>query len=163
VPERVAAEIVRMHGRAGSRRVSTRLGVSERVVRQVWDAADLGPSCGRRRWTAREDQYLRDHAGEQSVPRLARELERTESAVSGRLVKLGLCVEDLRTDLTAKQVAEIIGRDVGFVLRRIGAKELAARRKAWKQPKPRYTRGVLAKYAKLCVSASEGAVTDKGL
>ena len=134
VPERVAAEIVRMHGRAGSRRVSTRLGVSERVVRQVWDAADLGPSCGRRRWTAREDQYLRDHAGEQSVPRLARELERTESAVSGRLVKLGLCVEDLRTDLTAKQVAEIIGRDVGFVLRRIGAKELAARQQdgAWR-------------------------------
>jgi dihydroxy-acid dehydratase len=45
----------------------------------------------------------------------------------------------------------------------VPAKELAARRKAWKQPKPRYTRGVLAKYAKLCVSASEGAVTDKGL
>ncbi|MFM2169129.1 MAG: hypothetical protein RIS79_3500, partial [Verrucomicrobiota bacterium] len=27
----------------------------------------------------------------------------------------------------------------------------------------RYTRGVLAKFAKLCASASEGAVTDKGL
>lgn len=31
----------------------------------------------------------------------------------------------------------------------------------WKQPKPRYTRGVLSKYAKLVSSASEGAVTDK--
>ena len=39
-------------------------------------------------------------------------------------------------------------------------KELAARHERWKQPKPRYTRGVLAKYAKLVSSASSGAVTD---
>ena len=45
----------------------------------------------------------------------------------------------------------------------IPAKELAARRKAWKQPKPRYTRGVLAKYAAHVTSASEGAVTDADL
>ena len=45
----------------------------------------------------------------------------------------------------------------------IPAKELAARRKAWKAPKPRYTRGVLAKYASHVTSASEGAVTDKDL
>ena len=38
--------------------------------------------------------------------------------------------------------------------------ELKKRAKAWKAPKPRYTRGVLAKYAKLVSSASEGAVTD---
>jgi dihydroxy-acid dehydratase len=38
---------------------------------------------------------------------------------------------------------------------------LSERRKYWKQPAPRYTRGVLAKYAKLVSSASEGAVTDK--
>ncbi|SDO36449.1 dihydroxy-acid dehydratase [Phyllobacterium sp. OV277] len=38
--------------------------------------------------------------------------------------------------------------------------ELAERRKAWQQPAPRYTRGVLAKFAKLTKSASEGAVTD---
>ncbi|MBQ0724841.1 MAG: dihydroxy-acid dehydratase [Cycloclasticus sp.] len=31
----------------------------------------------------------------------------------------------------------------------------------WVKPKPKYTRGVLAKYAKLVSSASEGAVTDK--
>ncbi|MDB6117090.1 MAG: ilvD, partial [Verrucomicrobiaceae bacterium] len=43
------------------------------------------------------------------------------------------------------------------------AKELATRLKGWKQPKPRYTRGVLAKYAKLTTSASQGAVTDLGL
>ena len=41
--------------------------------------------------------------------------------------------------------------------------ELAARKAAWIQPAPRYTRGVLAKYAKLVSTASEGAVTDKYL
>ncbi len=39
--------------------------------------------------------------------------------------------------------------------------DLDARRSEWVQPQPRYTRGVLAKYAKLVTSASEGAVTDK--
>lgn len=38
--------------------------------------------------------------------------------------------------------------------------ELARRRAAWKQPAPRYTRGVLAKFAKLASTASKGAVTD---
>ena len=41
--------------------------------------------------------------------------------------------------------------------------ELARRRKAWKQPAPRYTRGVLAKYAGHVATASQGAVTDLGL
>jgi dihydroxy-acid dehydratase len=45
----------------------------------------------------------------------------------------------------------------------IPARELAARRKSWKQPKPRYTRGVLAKYAHTVRTASEGAVTDHDL
>jgi dihydroxy-acid dehydratase len=43
------------------------------------------------------------------------------------------------------------------------AKELAARRKKWKQKKPVESRGVLAKYASHVTSASEGAVTDKDL
>ena len=38
--------------------------------------------------------------------------------------------------------------------------EMAARRKAWVQPRPRYTRGVLAKFGKLAGTASRGAVTD---
>jgi dihydroxy-acid dehydratase len=42
----------------------------------------------------------------------------------------------------------------------IADKELKARLKAWKQPKPRVTRGVLAKYAATVKSASLGAVTD---
>ncbi len=38
--------------------------------------------------------------------------------------------------------------------------EMAARKAAWKPPVPRYSRGVLAKFAKLASSASTGAVTD---
>ena len=45
----------------------------------------------------------------------------------------------------------------------ISDEEMATRKAEWKQPAPRYTRGVLAKFAKLATSASEGAVTDKGL
>ncbi|GAB1838254.1 dihydroxy-acid dehydratase [Achromobacter xylosoxidans] len=42
----------------------------------------------------------------------------------------------------------------------ISDEEMAARRQAWVQPKPRYTRGVLAKFGKLASTASRGAVTD---
>ena len=45
----------------------------------------------------------------------------------------------------------------------VSANELKARLAKWKQPKPRYRRGVLAKYANHVTSASEGAVTDAGL
>jgi dihydroxy-acid dehydratase len=42
----------------------------------------------------------------------------------------------------------------------VDAADLARRRAAWTAPAPRYTRGVLAKYARLVGSASRGAVTD---
>jgi dihydroxy-acid dehydratase len=42
----------------------------------------------------------------------------------------------------------------------VPAKELAARRRKWKAPKPRYTKGLLAKYMKLVSTASLGAITD---
>lgn len=45
----------------------------------------------------------------------------------------------------------------------ISAAEFAARKAAWRAPEPRYTRGVLAKFAKLAASASRGAVTDPEL
>ena len=38
--------------------------------------------------------------------------------------------------------------------------EIARRRAAWKRPAPRYTRGVLAKFAKNASTASQGAVLD---
>ena len=42
----------------------------------------------------------------------------------------------------------------------ISVKEFAARKKKWKQPKPRYTRGALAKFMNSVSTASKGAVTD---
>ncbi|CAJ94063.1 dihydroxy-acid dehydratase [Cupriavidus necator] len=42
----------------------------------------------------------------------------------------------------------------------VADEELARRRANWKQPAPRYTRGVLAKFSKLASTASKGAVTD---
>ena len=43
----------------------------------------------------------------------------------------------------------------------VSDEELAERRAAWTEPTPRYTKGVLAKFAKLVSSASLGAVTDR--
>lgn len=45
----------------------------------------------------------------------------------------------------------------------LSAQEIQDRLSQWQQPPPRYTRGVLAKYARTVSSASEGAVTDKNL
>ncbi|MEQ9356152.1 dihydroxy-acid dehydratase [Coleofasciculus chthonoplastes] len=45
----------------------------------------------------------------------------------------------------------------------ISDQELQQRRAKWQPPKPRYTKGVLAKYAKLVSSSSMGAVTDLNL
>jgi len=42
----------------------------------------------------------------------------------------------------------------------VEAQELERRRAAWVQPLPRYTRGVLGKYARLVGCSSQGAVTD---
>lgn len=45
----------------------------------------------------------------------------------------------------------------------ITEEELMSRMSKWKAPKAQYTRGVLAKFASMVASASEGAVTDKSL
>ncbi len=45
----------------------------------------------------------------------------------------------------------------------LSEEELQTRRANWKAPKPRYKRGVLAKYAKLVSTSSLGAVTDLDL
>jgi dihydroxy-acid dehydratase len=45
----------------------------------------------------------------------------------------------------------------------VSDEELAQRKANWAPPPPRYTRGVLAKYAKLVSSSSLGAVTDLNL
>jgi dihydroxy-acid dehydratase len=44
----------------------------------------------------------------------------------------------------------------------VSERELERRRRVWRPPPPKYTSGVLAKYAALVSSASLGAVTDAG-
>ena len=53
-----------------------------------------------------------------------------------------------------------ISADKRLLQLHVSAEELARRRAAWQPPAPRYTSGVLAKYARLVSSSSLGAVTD---
>jgi dihydroxy-acid dehydratase len=53
-----------------------------------------------------------------------------------------------------------LDRDKRLIEVNVSAKELAARKKKWKPPKPRYTEGILAEYARHVSSASEGAVLE---
>jgi dihydroxy-acid dehydratase len=64
--------------------------------------------------------------------------------------------------LALVQEADTITIDADQRLLQLNVSEdvLKQRRLAWRQPAPRYRRGVLAKYARLVGSASTGAVTD---
>ena len=53
-----------------------------------------------------------------------------------------------------------IDADARLLQLNVADEEIARRRAAWQPPAPRYTRGVLAKYARLVSSSSLGAVTD---
>jgi dihydroxy-acid dehydratase len=54
-------------------------------------------------------------------------------------------------------VVDVPTRSIELV---VDAEELTRRRQEWKRPEPRYTRGVLAKYARLVTGAERGAVTE---
>ncbi len=56
-----------------------------------------------------------------------------------------------------------IDADARLLQLNVSDRELAQRRANWQPPQPRYTKGVLAKYAKLVSSSSVGAVTDLAL
>ena len=45
----------------------------------------------------------------------------------------------------------------------VSEQEIAARQAAWVKPKPNYTHGALAKFARLTSGAETGAVTDLNL
>ncbi|GAB4432683.1 MAG: dihydroxy-acid dehydratase [Cyanobacteria bacterium J069] len=56
-----------------------------------------------------------------------------------------------------------IDADARLLQLNVSDEELDRRRAQWQPPQPRYTKGVLAKYATLVSSSSKGAVTDLGL
>ena len=47
--------------------------------------------------------------------------------------------------------------DAGTLTLEVSVEELAARRAAWQPPAPKYTTGVLSRYARLVTSADKGA------
>ena len=53
-----------------------------------------------------------------------------------------------------------LDRDKRLIQLHVSTKELAARKKKWKAPKPRYKEGILAEYARQVSSSSMGAVVD---
>jgi dihydroxy-acid dehydratase len=53
-----------------------------------------------------------------------------------------------------------LDRDKRLIELSVSAKELAARKKKWKPPKPRYKEGILAEYARHVSSACKGAVVE---
>ena len=53
-------------------------------------------------------------------------------------------------------VIDVVGHTIDLL---VDESELARRRSEWKLPEPRYTTGVLAKYARLAAGAEQGAVT----
>ena len=71
-----------------------------------------------------------------------------EAAVGGAiaLVEEG---DDIEIDVPARRLAL-----------HVSVYELSARQAAWSPPRPRYTRGVMAKYAATVGSAAQGAVTS---
>ncbi|MDB5823516.1 MAG: ilvD [Herminiimonas sp.] len=70
-----------------------------------------------------------------------------EAAVGGTI---GLVKEGDSVTIDARQL---------LIQLNVPEAEIASRRAAWKAPAPRYTRGVLAKYAALATPANKGAVT----
>ncbi len=54
-----------------------------------------------------------------------------------------------------------VDADKRLIQLNVDSDELAMRRQDWEKPKPRYTSGILGKYARLVSSSSKGAVTDQ--
>ena len=71
-----------------------------------------------------------------------------EAAVGGTI---GLVQEGDSITVDADQLLIQLNVDDG---------EIQKRRKAWNKPKPRYTKGILGKYARLVSTSSKGATTD---
>lgn len=76
----------------------------------------------------------------------------TPEAMTGGMIALLEDGDEITIDAEVNQISVSLSDE-----------EITARKAKWVAPEPRYTRGVLAKFAKLASSASEGAVTDKYL
>jgi hypothetical protein len=114
---------------------------------------------------------------------IARPLAASAQRVQDALDAAGVAPRIVEYDAPARTSAEaaaVLGCEVGQIAKslvfrsasgvpvlviasgahRVDEATLAKRRAAWKPPKPRYTRGLLAKYMRLVSTASKGAITD---
>ncbi len=108
--------------------------------------ADLGPHRGRAR-------RLRG-------PRHRRSLLRRHVRPGGRARGARGGGRRRRSPSCARAIGSRSTRRSACSSSRSTSAEIARRRAGWTPPAPRYTRGVLAKYARLVGSAARGAVTD---
>ncbi|MCA9643516.1 MAG: helix-turn-helix domain-containing protein [Myxococcales bacterium] len=137
--ERHVAEVRKLHTRFGRAQLAKRVGISEWKLRKLLAALGLRAGRGRRWEEERPDlapdghtgsytacDYLRDHAGEQSKRRLAREIGCSEASVRCELWKLGMRIKELRTELTLAEVARLTGWSEPHVRQLVARKELRA-------------------------------------
>jgi hypothetical protein len=136
----------------GRRRIAVAERLPERAVREAlqslglrrhpqrpWSTVchpDLWPDAYRPELEGpyTHEAHLKHTAGERSVRRLARELGRTTGSVRRQLSVLAMSMPDLRTELTVRQVADIVGRPESYVMAAIRRGELGARKldNAWR-------------------------------
>lgn len=106
-------------------RVRAELGLSPgRSATWTRQRPDLAPDDHEGAYTARD--YLRDHAGEQGVSRLAKEIGCTRAAVSVELSRQRMRMTELRTELTLSAVSRLIGWSESHVRGLVEAKKLRA-------------------------------------
>lgn len=140
------AAIAKLSGKLGRRAIGQRTGLGEWTVRLLqtemglagrdsgfWlrPRPDLAPQDDdgqplEEDYTA--DDYLRDHAGEQGIGRLAREIGCSRNAVRCRLSRLRLRISEMRTDLTATAVAKLVGWSEDWVIKAFKAKKMRGRK-----------------------------------
>lgn len=108
--------------------LALRLGRSLRSVQ--WRVVRIGSVTGRRvrRWTAREESYLQEHAGTRSIAALARSLGRSQLSVRKRLAILHLRNSAKDGWFSAREAATVLGVSRTWIDRELHRGTLQAER-----------------------------------
>lgn len=93
--------------------------IAEAIGRTVKAVEGRIARFNRRPWTNRENDYIRDHAEEYSVPEIAAKIFRTADAISVQMAKLGVSRRHKDGWYTALDVAHILGTSEHWVVRRV--------------------------------------------
>ena len=148
-----------------SEQILSRLGGTGQLIALDWDEEALEEASERLGGRHENLQLLHESFGD--LPQILDGLQ--VQALDGCLLDLGVSSLQLDSpqrgfsfrregplDMRMDHRHETTAADL---IERLSEEELEQRREAWTAPPPRYTAGVMAKYAKLASSASVGAVT----